>query len=474
MCALGSSIFNTVIALRATIAEQLSECLIGITYDDFPSATVHQAKRSILDYLGATIRGVQTNPGKIGTTLAERFGGPSESTIVGSGKKVACSNAALANGIMGHAVQIDDGHRYAQAHPATAIMPAAVATGERQNSSGQDLIAATILGYEAFIRIGIAINPSHNDRGFHSTGTLGAFGSTVAAGILLRLDKKQMVDALGSAGSLASGLMEYISDGSMSKYLIPGNAAKNGVLAALLAQEGFTGPHLVFEGRKGFFRAASDKYDLTAVTKNLPKTVLGVSHQYKIMECYFKPYPVCGHITPTVDSIWKLTREKPVEQEDIAKVTIRTYALALDESDDPSPKTTTGATVSLQYAAAAALIHGRLTPDEFTERKLHDPKIRELMKRIEVTVDPELDKLAPAKRCSIVELTTKDGTTRSARVDSPKGEPESPLTDSEVKAKFYSLATPVLGRERCERIETTVNSLEDLSSVRDLGALFAP
>lgn len=455
-----------------TIVEQLSEFLVGVRYDDFPSATVHQAKRSILDYLGATIRGAHTKQGKIGIALAEQFDGPAESTIVGSEKKVACFNAALANGIMGHAVQIDDGHRYAQAHPATAIMPAAIATAERQNSSGQDLIAATILGYEVFIRIGIAINPSHNDRGFHSTGTLGAFGSTVAAGILLRLDKMKMADALGSAGSLASGLMEYISDGSMSKYLIPGNAAKNGVLAALLAREGFTGPHLVLEGRKGFFKATSDKYDLAVVTKNLPKTTFGVNPQYKNMECYFKPYPVCGHITPTIDSIWKLIKEKPVDQEDIAKVNIKTYALALDESDEPSPKTTTGATVSLQYAAAAALIYGRLTPDEFTEEKLHDPKIRDLMKHIEVTVDPELDKLAPEKRCSIVELTTKDGTTRSARVDSPKGEPENPLTDSELKAKFHSLATPVLGRERCERIERMIDSLEDLSSVRELGTLF--
>jgi len=460
--------------VAATIAEELAEFLVNVKYQDFPSAVVHQAKRCILDYLGATIKGSESKAGRIAIALAESLSGPQESTLIGVGRKVSSPNAALANGMMGHAMQIDDGHRYAQGHPGTTVIPAALAVAEQQNSGGRDLIKATILGYEVFVRVGVAVNPSHNSRGFHPTGTLGAFGSTVAAGILAGLSKNQMANALGSAGSLASGLMEYISDGSMSKYLIPGNAAKNGVLAAFLARDGFSGPHLVFEGKKGFFKAFSDKHDPKALTDGLPKTGSGLAQQYKITECYIKPYPVCGHAIPTIDAVLKLLRKQPVKPDDIERVRIRTYALALDESDDPSPKTTTSATLSLQYTTAATLIFGRLTPDEMTEEMLFDPTIRDLMKKIDVILDPELDKLMPKKRSAIVELKMKDGSFRKARQDSPKGQPENPLTDDELREKFYALVTHTLGRKRAEEIDAKVSRLEDIRSARELAECFGP
>ncbi|MEM1537705.1 MAG: MmgE/PrpD family protein [Candidatus Nezhaarchaeales archaeon] len=439
------------------VTEDLADFIVSVGYEDLPNEVVERAKLCILDWLGAALAGSLEPPANIVTSIIKEAGGREESTIIGMGVKTFCVNAALANGVLGHTVELDDVHEEAIIHPAAPVLPAALAVAERVNASGRDLIVSVVLGYDVEIRIGKAVNPSHY-RFWHPTGTCGTFGATAAAGKILGLNGEEMVHALGIAGTQAAGLIEVF--GTMSKPLNPGRAAENGVWAALLAQKGFTSTRRILEAERGYCRATSKDFDPGKITEKL-------GEKFEIVNNVFKVHASCGHTHGAIDAALLLSKEYNVKPEDIERVVVKTYPIAVDVvGRNYEPKTASEAKFSLPYCLAVTLVYGRVGLTEFSKEKLNDPKVRELSRKVTVTTDPEYVnvRLGSAK----VVLYTIDGGRFECRVDTPKGYPENPVTEADLERKFIELASLVLPGERVRRIIEAVKGLEGLERITAL------
>lgn len=442
------------------VTKRLAHFAADLKFETLPREVVEQAKLCLLDWLGSALAGSLEPPSRIVASIVRDMGGRGESTVIGTDIKATSINASLANGVAGHAIELDDINEDSIVHPAAPVMPAALAIAERDGLSGRDLLAAIVAGYEVENRIGRAMNPSHYQY-WHATGTCGTFGAAAAAGRLLGLDGEAMARALGIAGTQAAGLIEVF--GTMSKPLNPGKAAMNGVIAALLAQRGFTAPGSILEAERGYFRAASREADPE-------KIVEGLGEGYQIMETIFKRYASCGHAHAPLDAVLEIAERYGVGADDVEEVRVGTYPIAAEVvGGNYAPRTPSEAKFSLPYCMAVALIHGRAGLGEFSPDKLADPRIRELSGKVKVHVDPEFAnvRLGSAK----VELTTRDGRVYSSRVDVPKGYPKNPMTRAELEAKFESLASLALTRERVKGVMRAVGSLERMDSVRELGEL---
>lgn len=242
-----------------------------------------------------------------------------------------CLLAALVNGASSHVVEMDDLHRESIFHPAAPIMPAVFALAEREGSTGRDIILAISAGYEAGIRIAVAIGPSHYHF-WHTTATCGTFGAAAGAAKILGLDEEHFVWALGSAGTQAAGLWEFLGESAMSKQLHPGKAAMNGLLASLLAQKGFTGASKILEGEKGLFRATSQDF-------SEEKCVAGLGKEFFSDRNSIKYYASCGHTHSAVDAVLKATGGRPMMVEEIERVDVSVYQASLDLLGDVMPTT---------------------------------------------------------------------------------------------------------------------------------------
>src|SRR5580704_10977477 len=278
-------------------SQRLVDVLAGSEYADLPASVITDSKRAILDWLGSALAGALEPPARLMHSVVARLGVSREATVFAAGRASAAT-AALANGVASHILELDDVHKTSTLHPGAPIIPAALAVAEREHADGKAFLLAVALGYEAALRIGEAVNPSHY-RFWHPTGTAATFGAAMAAGSLLKLNSVQMLNAMGSAGTQAAGLWEFNADGAMSKHLHPGKAAFNGVLSADLALAGFTGASRILEGERGFFRATSEGYDATRVT-------VGLGTKWKISENCYKLYSCCGHTHTAIDTALEL------------------------------------------------------------------------------------------------------------------------------------------------------------------------
>ena len=443
--------------------KNVAEFIAKTKYKDLPKNVIDQVKLCILDFIGNAIGGSQEKEIKILAKILETQKGIEESTVIGYNFKAPMLGAGMVNGAMGHALQIDDGDRFTVAHLGTEIIPAALAVGEVEKSSGKDIINAITLGYEVSMRIGYAINPSHHKRGFCPNSTLGVFGAAVSAGKLMNLNSEEMADALGSAGTLASGVEEFVVDGSASQFLNPAHATYSGILSALLARNGFTGSKTILEGLRGFCNAFSDKYDLSLITNNL-----GID--YQITKIYFKPYPTCRAMHSTIDAVLNIIRRYSIEPNDVKKVIIKTYAYNVNLMCGPSPKTVAHARLHMPYAIACALKEKRLTVEEFKEEKLTDSSILNLMNKLEFLIaDEELNKFAPYLLGTIVSILAVDGKKYEEKVAFPKGEPENPMTKEELIEKFNVLVS--YGKFDGKKAKKIIDSLNELEQIRDINEL---
>ena len=249
------------------LSRALANYSVGMTYEKLPPDVISFTKLCILDYFGSAIAGSDKPPIQMISDLIKEMGGTEQANLFTGGKS-SVLQAALLNGASSHVVELDDIHKGSIIHAATVVIPAALAIAEWKELSGKELITAIVVGYEVCYRIGEAVSPSHYYY-WHNTATCGTFGAAIAAAKLLQLTEEETIHALGNAGTQAAGLWEFIEDGAMTKQLHAGKAAMNGVLAALLAQKGFTGPLKILEGNRGFFKAMSDEYDTTKITKSL-------------------------------------------------------------------------------------------------------------------------------------------------------------------------------------------------------------
>jgi 2-methylcitrate dehydratase PrpD len=440
------------------MTRQLAEFLSSTFWDDLSPAVIEDARRSVLDWLGSALAGALEPPARIAQDVAAGLGRSNESTIFAA-RRGSAAAAAFANGVASHILELDDVHKGSTLHPAAPIIPAALAVAEREHADGRAFLRAVVLGYDAALRIGEAVNPSHY-RFWHPTGTAATFGAAAAAGSLLQLNAERMTDALGSAGTQAAGLWEFNADGAMSKHLHPGKAAMNGVLSADLARAGFTGASRILEGERGFFRATSTSYDATRITDRLGAV-------WKISENCYKLHSCCGHTHTAIDCALELERPAPQVQ----CIHIETYGPGYAIVSNPAPRTPYHAKFSIAYCVAAAILHGRVNLEQFTPERVASPEIAGLLERTRVTVADDLTAKYPAAWPARVAITMEDGLTFHASADFPRGNPENPVSTDVLEEKFRTLVEPRLGAAAVDAALSAVRSLEDCPDMCGIFAL---
>ncbi len=457
---------SVVTAASEAVSRRLAEVLSATRYDALPQQALTDARRAILDWLGSALAGSQERPARLARSVVAGLGTSDDATVFGAPRASAAA-ASLANGVASHILELDDVHKGSTLHAGAPVISAALAVAEREHASGQAFMLAVVLGYDAALRVGEAVNPDHY-RFFHPTGTAATFGAAVAAGSLLGLNAAQMLDALGTAGTQAAGLWEFNADGAMSKHLHPGKAAFNGVLAADLAAAGFTGATRILEGDRGFFRSSTRSFDATRITH-------GLGEQWKISENCFKMHSCCAHTHSAVDVALELGAQ--IGSEKIAAVRVDTYGAGYEIVKESNPSSPYRAQFSIAYCVAAALTDGRLGLEQFSSNRFDEGGVRHasiaaLLGRTRVTVADDLSAKYPAAWPTRVEIELENGATLRGTANFPRGNPENPVTDRELEHKFTDLVAPRLGSDVATRgialVDTVTTCLDMATHFRDL------
>lgn len=441
------------------LSEKLANFIVQTKYEDLPADVVAFTKDCILDWLGSAIAGASKPPVRMMHEFAVEQGGLPQATLI-TGGKTSVVQASFVNGGASHIVEQDDIHKASIVHAATVVIPAALAIAEWKKKSGRDFIAAVAIGYDVCFRVGEAVSPSHYYY-WHNTATCGTFGAVAAAAKLLDLNTEQIVHALGNAGTQAAGLWEFITDGANSKQLHTGKAAMNGVLAALLAEKGFTGPRKILEGERGFFKAMSTAYDESKITNRLGEV-------YKIVENSFKIHASCRHTHQAVDMILDLRENEGIQPQDVDSVSVGIYASGIQVAGNPDPKTVYAAKFSNEFCTALALYRGSAGLNDFTESTLWNEDIRALMSKMYVYVDAEMEQAYPDKWAAKMTVKLKDGRELTRSLNYPKGDPENPVTTEELVLKFKQLASDLPP----ESLQAHVDQVLHLETLADVSTWF--
>lgn len=416
----------------AEFAEQLRAAPLS-------AEVMHAAKRAMIDWTAAVLPGAIVPPATLlEIALAEEL--DRGAARLALGRRAGLRAAALINGTAAHTEEVDDIFRDGIYHPGAPTIAAALAAAQASNASGEAFLRAVIAGYEISTRIGAAMGRAHY-RFWHNTGTVGTFGACSAAAAALSLDCAQHAHALATATTFAAGLQQAFRMDSMSKPLHAGRAAEAGVLAALAAREGVSGSLDAIDGDAGFGRAMGDGPDWERAFATLGR-------EYNITRMTIKNHACCGHAFAAIDGALAAQAKLGAAAADIARVHVGTYRAALEVAGNADPRTPMQARFSLKYVVADALTHGTVRLAAFEPPRLADPATRELMRRIEVSLDPERDAAFPAQRAACVTIETRDGRRTEHDQTTRKGDPDAPLADGELEAKFRELAVPVIGDPR--------------------------
>jgi 2-methylcitrate dehydratase PrpD len=441
------------------IAEKFAAFAVSMRNRDVPEEARHGARRCLVDWFAATIPGAAVPPAPmIRTALAGEAGG---ALLVPGGEAVGVRAASLINGSAAHVLEFDDIYREAIYHPGAPCIAAALAVAQDRGLDGEAFLRAVIAGYEISTRIGEAMLPSHYEF-WHTTGTAGSIGAAVSAGLLCGLDTPRMAHAIANAVTFAAGLQQAFRAESMSKPLHAGHAAETGALCAMMAEQGVTGAPDVIEGPAGFAAAMSrEEIDWGAVADSC-------GTHWNVTHITHKNHSCCGHTFAALDATLALRAEHDLTPDDMAAMRIGTYGFALEVAGNTNPQTEFEAKFSLPYVCASALTLGRVRLQAFTPERLADSALRDLMRRITLSVDAAAHAAAPGKRSADVQIDLTDGRTVSFRAETRKGDPENPLTDAELEDKYFELTESALGRARAEALLAELNGIE---GVKDLTKL---
>jgi len=435
---------------------------------DVPAPVVEKAKLVFLDTLGVALASSTMDFGAMVTAVAKKLGGASNSVIIGSSDRVAAANAVIANGTLAHGLDYDDTLEEAIVHTGSCAWMTAFAVAEETAASGAALLAAAIVGTEVLCKIGLVAPGKFHARGFHPTAICSTFGAAAAAGRLYNLTMPQWIDAFGLCGSQSSGIIEYLADGTWTKRLHPGWSAHGGVIATLLAQQGFRGPAKVFEGTNGFFPSFGGKNDYRY------EKITELGKIWEIPKLTFKSYP-CGSIShPYMDCALKIRQKHAPAPARIKEVVCRTaegpvHRLWEPLADKQKPISSYGAKFSLPYSIAVMLVHGRACLEGFTDAAIHDGEVLRLAAKVRYELDATID--YPRHFSGHVKVYLDDGTLLEENQPHPRGGFEDPLPPSDIEDKFRANAKLALPLERVEKILDLVQHLEQLPSTRPLGDL---
>ena len=455
--------------------QEIARYIVRTRYRDLPDDVLDLARGFILDGLGVALAGSTEECARIVQRQTRQMGGKNEASILGTTMMAPAPRAALANGVAGHAMDYDDTQLSTSkqavygllTHPTTPVLAAVLAISEKEKMSGKDLVLAYVLGVEVECRVADAINPRHYQSGFHSTATMGGLGAAMAAGKLLRLREERLVAALGIAASMASGLRENF--GTMSKPLHAGRAAENGVTAALLARDGFTAATNILEARRGFFNAMAGGYDESKITGRL-----GSPYFMKQPGISIKPYPSGSLSHPAQDLILDLVKEHDLKADDIEGIDVGTNSNVPNALIYPMPKTALEGKFSIPFCMAIAVLERKAGIGQFQDRKVRDKKVIELMKRVTLYIDQELEQLGYDQVRSHVRVRLKNGRVVEGRYDVARGHPEKPMSWTDLAEKFHDCAGVVLPRNKIDRAIELVAQIETLKTLKPLfGALSA-
>lgn len=439
----------------ATLADQLGAHFSRFQYADLTADTRKAVKRLLLDYLGVAVSGSQTESGKVARAFAAVTGGHAEATLIGGTGRVPAMQAAFANAISSHSVELDDIDVLALFHFSPPVYSAALATAEQAGASGKDLLVALAAGCEMMERLSKAANNSLRNRGFHTTPTCGVFGATVASAWLQKLPTEKIVSALGLAGASSSGLMEMYGP-SMQKRFNPGPAARNGVTAATIAGLGFTGASTIFDGERGFLAAFTDQNDPQQL-------VAGLGEPYQL-DIEFKPYSCARPIHNAIDCALEIRRKHSPDLDRVRSIEMARHPEWAHYHQNKRPQTYHEAQVSLPYSVAVALTDGQALFAQYNNARLPEPMLLRLSDRVNIVPDASLPRGVSCR----MTMTMDDGTQHVAQVDYPKGSIQNPMNDDELRAKFDSLVHPVLGAHRASEIAAMVQGIEDVSDIGQL------
>ena len=454
------------------ITKALSRFSSELTFEDLPSEVVDWAKYLCLDFAGVTLNGSTTPSAKAVVGAIEGIGRAGPSTIIGTASRSLPEYAAMANGTAFHSVELDDVNNEASLHPGVATYPTALAMADLAVVDGKSFITAVVAGYDVIVRLGRALKPAeHYGRGFHPTGTCGAFGAAVTASRLLGLKDDTFAHALGIAGSQASGSMEFLAQGAWTKRLHPGWAAHSGIWAALLAKSGFLGPTTIIEGRDGFLHAYSGDPDPDSILRDL-------GSEFLVTRTGIKPHSCCRYKQGPIDCLLDLRSRyqlQPTEVEEVrvGVITAGYNIIASPEEEKANPKSVVDMQFSMPFGAAVALTYGRASLDEYAPGVPQRAEVKDMMSRVRCVADPKLDAQFPSKWPAWAEVSTHDGRTLRSEIKYPKGDPENALTWDEMKEKFSSISAPVIPFQRQSEIISKVESLESLGDMRELASLLA-
>ena len=445
--------------MTKAIAYELSEHLLDLEFERFPDDVLEFGKISLIDWLGATFAGSKEESVQILLKVLPAEA-PAESLILPSGKRGSALFAALINGAASHTREMDDFHKTSMIHLGITVIPAVLALAEKIRSTGKEYVASVVAGFEAGIRIGEAVNPSHWEY-WHPTGTCGTLAAFAGCGRLLRLTPQQMAFGFGIAGTQAAGLRFYEG---MNKHLHPGKAAMSGLLSALLAQQGFTGDDRIFESDTGFCKATAKEFNLGKITERLPFT----PGNFRSPENSYKPYPSCRHTHHAIDAVLKIVTEHPLKMDEIQSIECRTYSAATRLLQDPTVRDTTSAKFSLPFCIAMAVKDRFVGLDSFLPAAFRNPEVQDLMGRIDVVVDPDLERQYPDKWSARIEIVTRAGVRFAEFVDTPKGDPENPMSLSEIVEKYLDLSKGAAESFRQSALQKAMN----LQQVENMAEFF--
>jgi 2-methylcitrate dehydratase len=451
-------------ATKETVTVKMARWAAAVDYKDISPDAVYQAKRFLLDSVGCALGGYQQHDVKIALEVLDEIAAPGPATVIATGKRVDVVSGSLANALMIRCMDYNDIYwKQDPSHPSD-IFPAALACCERAKSNGKELIVGLVLGHEFEQRFCEAAFPGIRERGWHHA-TLTAFVSPIVAGRCLNLRWEQIQHAIGISGSRQATLGAVTAGKlTMMKNTVDPLATQSGVLAALLAERGYTGPEHVVDGKEGLTHCFGPEWKLNVLTD-------GLGESWRITQCGMKAFPTEALTHTPISAVLDLVKTNDLKPEQVEKVQIRSLARAADILSDPSkydPRTKETADHSLPYVIAAAVADRQVTPVQFTMDKIMDRKIRAQLKKVEVVADPEIEKVFPALQRVLVNITTTDGRTLTRQLDYPKGDPRNPLSDAEVEEKFAALAEGVLSAAAQKKLKEAIWNLEKLDSVSNL------
>jgi 2-methylcitrate dehydratase len=444
-----------------SISRQIAEFAVNLRYKDLPENVINAVKRYLYDSIGCAYGGYHTKDVKILRKIYKNMGGKKESTLIGYGDKLPAVNATLVNSLMIRALDFNDIYWQEDPSHPSDLIPAALSVGELTNASMKEVITAIVLAYEFEQRLCEFAVPGVRERKWHHA-TLTQFVSPIVAGKLLKLNVDQMVNAIGINGSHNHTIgCPTAGKLTMMKNTVDPMAVQSGVFAALMAKNGYTGTEAVLDGKEGLMDVFGPDWDTSKLIQDLGKN-------YKILECGMKAFPTEALTHTHISATLKVITKNNIHYDHIDSVIVTTIARACDILFDPHkyrPESRETADHSLPYCIATALVDKKITTDSFSDKKMKDPRVWEVIDKIKGEASVEFEKMFPAKQPSKIAIKTKDGNEYSEYLEFPKGDPREPMTLEDLENKFNSLSRKLLTKKKqkkikemifnCEKMETT-------------------